>query len=69
MPPPASRAADLEAAERDYVEAIDLFTKMKDAGTLAGTDIQYLDNARAELAKIRGERLTLSEGARPKPGT
>jgi hypothetical protein len=56
VPPPATRADDLRAAERDYVEAVDILQKLKDEGSIAGTDIEYLDNARAELEKIRGER-------------
>jgi tetratricopeptide (TPR) repeat protein len=56
VPPPATRADDLRAAERDYVEAVDILQKLKDEGSIVGTDIEYLDNARAELEKIRGER-------------
>ncbi len=55
-PRPASRATDLEAAERDYVEALDIFTKLRDAGTFSETDHEFLNNARTVLEEIRAER-------------
>ena len=55
-PRPTSRGADLSAAERDYAEALDIYAKLQEAGTFAGSDKEYVDNARAQLEKIRAER-------------
>jgi tetratricopeptide (TPR) repeat protein len=52
----ASRSDDLRAAERDYVEALDIFTKLRDAGTFSETDHEFLNNARTVLEQIRAER-------------
>ena len=55
-PRPVSAAADLAAGERDYVEALDIYTKLQEAGTLTPGDIEYVTNARAQLEKIRAGR-------------
>jgi non-specific serine/threonine protein kinase/serine/threonine-protein kinase len=55
-PRAVARAADLAAAERDYTEALDIYTKLQDAGTFTAGDIDYLNNARAQYEKIRAER-------------
>ena len=55
-PRPAARPADLAAAERDYREALDIYSKLEEAGTLTGSDIEYVTNARAQLDKIRAEQ-------------
>jgi non-specific serine/threonine protein kinase/serine/threonine-protein kinase len=55
-PGAASRAADLAAAERDYVEAIEILTALQAAGSIEGTDLTTLENARKELERIRRER-------------
>jgi serine/threonine protein kinase/tetratricopeptide (TPR) repeat protein len=52
----SSRAADLAAAERDYLTALDIYQKLQDAGTLAASDMTYVDTARAQLNKARAER-------------
>jgi tetratricopeptide (TPR) repeat protein len=48
-----SRAADLTAAERDYKEALGTYAKLEADGMLAASDKEYVDNARAQLEKIR----------------
>jgi serine/threonine protein kinase/tetratricopeptide (TPR) repeat protein len=52
-----SRAADLAAAERDYTSALDIYLKLQAAGTFASSDVKYIDTVRAQLEKIRGERV------------
>ena len=52
----SSRAADLAAAERDYLTALDIYQKLQDAGTFAASDMTYVDAARAQLKKARAER-------------
>jgi eukaryotic-like serine/threonine-protein kinase len=44
---------DLRAAERDYDEAVRLLETLKQQGAIEGTDLQSLEDARTELAKIR----------------
>lgn len=55
-PRPARAAADFAAAERDYSAALDIYTKLQAAGTFTVDDQQYVDQARAELQKIRAGR-------------
>jgi hypothetical protein len=50
------RAADLAAAERDYAEAVELMTRLRDRGALVGTDVELLTNAQASLQRVRQER-------------
>jgi hypothetical protein len=50
---PGVRDADLTAAERDYLEAIDLYARLKAAGTFAVSDKEYEDHARAQLEAAR----------------
>jgi tetratricopeptide (TPR) repeat protein len=56
---PASRASDLAAAERDYVTALDIYQKLENAGTFAGSDKEYVDKARAQLNTVRSERAAI----------
>jgi hypothetical protein len=49
-------AADLEAGERDYTEALDIYAKLQAAGTFSSGDMEYVTNARAQLEKIRAAR-------------
>jgi tetratricopeptide (TPR) repeat protein len=58
-PRPVARAADLAAAERDYSEALDIYTKLQAAGTFSAGDMEYVTAARAQLEKIRAERASL----------
>ncbi len=51
-----SRTADLAAAERDYTEALDIYTRLQAAGTFSTADQEYVDNARAQLEKVRAHR-------------
>jgi hypothetical protein len=52
----SSRTADLAAAERDYMSAIDIYSQLQQAGTFAASDMEYVDKARASLEKVRAER-------------
>ena len=49
-------AADLAAAERDYVEGVGILTALEKAGTIEGTDLTTLENGRKELERIRRQR-------------
>lgn len=40
-------------AERDYTEAIGILSALLQAGAIAGTDVDTLENAKAELAKLQ----------------
>ena len=55
-PSPPTRAADLAAAERDYAESVALFTALKDAGAIQGTDLETLEANRRALDLVRVER-------------
>ena len=55
-PGATQRAADLAAAERDYAEAVELMTRLRDRGALVGTDVELLTNAQASLQRVRQER-------------
>ncbi len=48
----SSRAADLEAAERDYAESVETFTALERAGSIQGTDLQTLENNRSDLVVV-----------------
>jgi hypothetical protein len=52
----AARARDLEAAERDYAESVEIFTRLQQAGSIQGTDLEILDNNRKALERVRAER-------------
>jgi tetratricopeptide (TPR) repeat protein len=52
----AARAADLAAAERDYTAALDIYRALQEAGTFAASDMQYIENVRTQLDKVRAER-------------
>jgi eukaryotic-like serine/threonine-protein kinase len=52
----ATRRDDLAAAERDYVEGIQILELLEKAGTIEGTDVTTLENARKEIERIRRER-------------
>ena len=55
-PAPSTRAADLEAAERDYAESVAIFTELQQAGSIQGTDLETLENNRKQLESVRAER-------------
>jgi eukaryotic-like serine/threonine-protein kinase len=44
---------DLRSAERDYDEAVRVLDALKEQGAIEGTDLQSLEEARTELARIR----------------
>jgi eukaryotic-like serine/threonine-protein kinase len=52
----SSRLDDLRAAERDYTEALGIYTKLKDEGRIGEADNSYIDLARAGLEKARAAR-------------
>ena len=54
--PPATRAAHLEAAERDYGEAVALLSRLRDQGALVGTDVEILTRTQASLDRVRQRR-------------
>jgi eukaryotic-like serine/threonine-protein kinase len=54
-----SRIADLAAAERDYTAALDIYDKLKQAGTFAASDQEYVDKAQEQLGKVRAERAVI----------
>jgi len=55
-PAPPTRAADLEAAERDYAESVAIYTALQQGGSIQGTDLETLQNNRKQLAAVRAER-------------
>ena len=55
----SSRAADLAAAERDYMSALDIYSQLQKAGTFAASDKEYVDKASASLEKVRAERAAI----------
>ena len=61
IPAPPTRPSDLEAAERDYVESVDIFTALQQAGSIQGTDLETMENNRKQLEKVRAERSTVSD--------
>jgi serine/threonine protein kinase/tetratricopeptide (TPR) repeat protein len=54
-PRATGRGGDLSAAEAGYVKAVELLTALHEKKAIEGTDVQTLETARAELAKIRQE--------------
>jgi non-specific serine/threonine protein kinase/serine/threonine-protein kinase len=59
-PSPATRAADLAAAERDYAESVELLEALQRSGALGGTDLTTLESNRKALDGVRRERTRLS---------
>ena len=55
-PAPPTRAADLQAAERDYAESVAIYTALQQAGSIQGTDLETLQNNRRQLEAVRAER-------------
>ena len=54
-PPSATRAADLAAAERDYAESVGIYTALRKAGSIEGSDLETLDTNRKALEHVRKE--------------
>jgi serine/threonine protein kinase/tetratricopeptide (TPR) repeat protein len=50
-----TRREDLTRAERDYAEAVDLLDALQKQNAIQGTDVKTLDDARAELEKLKRE--------------
>ena len=46
-------SGNLRSAERDYDEAVRMLDALKEQGAIEGTDLQSLEQARTELARIR----------------
>jgi hypothetical protein len=55
-PSAPARAADLAAAERDYAESVAIYTALREAGSIEGTDLETLQNNLAALEQVRRER-------------
>ena len=54
-PATATRAADLAAAERDYAESVGIYTALREAGSIEGSDLETLDTNRKALDNVRKE--------------
>ena len=57
--PRPARDADLAAAERDYTSALAIYRALQAAGTFSASDVKYIDNASAQLDKVRAERAAI----------
>jgi hypothetical protein len=55
--PPATprRAADLAAAGRDYAESVGIYTALREAGPIEGSDMETLDTNRKALDNVAKE--------------
>ena len=54
-PATPTRAADLAAAERDYAESVGIYTALREAGSIKGSDLETLDTNRKALDNVRKE--------------
>ena len=54
-PATPTRAADLAAAERDYAESVGIYTALREAGSIEGSDLETLDTNRKALDNVRKE--------------
>jgi eukaryotic-like serine/threonine-protein kinase len=54
-PATATPAADLAAAERDYAESVGIYTALREAGSIEGSDLETLDTNRKALDNVRKE--------------
>ncbi len=50
-----TRAADLAAAERDYAESVGIYTALRQAGSIEGSDLETLETNRKALEHVRKE--------------
>jgi tetratricopeptide (TPR) repeat protein len=53
--PGGSRSSDLASAVRDYTEGVALLEKLHAQGAIAGSDLETLNAAKVELAKLSTE--------------
>jgi len=51
----ATRRADLAAAERDYAESVGIYTALRQAGSIEGSDLETLEANRKALENVRKE--------------
>jgi non-specific serine/threonine protein kinase/serine/threonine-protein kinase len=51
----AARVTDLQRAERDYLDGIELLARLQQEKAIDGTDVKTLENARTELTRIRAD--------------
>ena len=49
------RGADLAAAERDYAESVEIYTALRQAGSIEGSDLETLDTNSRALERVRKE--------------
>ena len=54
-PPSGTRAADLAAAERDYAESVGIYTALRKAGSIEGSDLETLETNSKALERVRKE--------------
>ena len=54
-PATPTRAADSAAAERDYAESVGIYTALREAGSIKGSDLETLDTNRTVLDNVRKE--------------
>ena len=50
-----ARAADLAAAERDYAESVTIYTALRHAGSIEGSDLETLETNSKALERVRKE--------------
>ena len=50
-----TRAADLAAAERDYAESVGIYTALRQAGSIEGSDLETLETNSKALERVRKE--------------
>ena len=50
-----TRAADLAAAERDYAESVGIYTALRQAGSIEGSDLETLETNTKALERVRKE--------------
>ena len=49
------RGADLAAAERDYAESVEIYTALRQAGSIEGSDLETLETNSKALDRVRKE--------------
>ena len=49
------RGADLASAERDYAESVEIYTALRQAGSIEGSDLETLQTNSKALERVRKE--------------
>jgi hypothetical protein len=55
QPAGGKRAADLGAAERDDAESVGIYTALRQAGSIEGSDLETLETNSKALERVRKE--------------